>query len=82
MIVILLDGWEQLVLGCPQNLPCSLLLGKSHHVSLQSEVFTRSINFLFFMFGIWTYIRLAFGTLIFNDRQSSSIIVKMSLIYE
>ena len=66
----------------PQNLLCSLLLGKSHQASLQSEDFTRSINILFFVFGIWTYIRLSFGTLIFKGRQSFNIFVKISLIYE
>ena len=45
------------------------------------RVFTRSINFLFFMSGIWPYFRLSFGTLIFNGRQNSSIFVKISLIF-
>ena len=44
MIVIAgVNGWAWLVLGCvtiiPQNLLCSLLLGKSHQASLQSESF-------------------------------------------
>ena len=54
IVIAVINGWEWLVLGCynhPQNLLCSLLLGKSHQAGLQSEVFARSINLFILVSG-------------------------------
>ena len=55
MIVIAgVSGWEWLVLDCvtiiPQNLLCSLLLGKSHQASLQSESFSPDPLISYFLY--------------------------------